>query len=140
MTMLVTSAGSMPAACQRLFLVMLPAVGASWAPVPESISTSPPLVRHGRDGEGDRHVRIRQAAGLERGLGLVEGGVADELLVVRLLPDAVVHLDDLDVADLEFDDLGPGRLLADRLADELERPVQAEGGSGRCRGNHEPTA
>ena len=45
MTMLSTLAGSMPAAFHMSFLVMRPAVGASWAPVPESNSTSLPLVR-----------------------------------------------------------------------------------------------
>ena len=44
-TMVSTLAGSMPAFFQTSFLVMLPAVGASCAPVPELNSTSLPLVR-----------------------------------------------------------------------------------------------
>ena len=70
------------------------------APVPESISTSrsPRFDRH--DGERDRHMRVGEPAGLERGLGLLDVGALDEVLVVRLLPDAVVERDHLDVADL----------------------------------------
>ena len=45
MMMVSTLAGSMPAAFHTSFLVIRPAVGASWAPVPESNSTSLPLVR-----------------------------------------------------------------------------------------------
>ena len=50
--------------------------------------------------------------------------------IVRLLPDAVVHLDDFDVADLEFDDalVHQGRLLRERGREELQRPVEPEGG------------
>ena len=82
----------------------------------------------GRDREGDRHVRIGQPAGLERGLDLIQRRVLDEARIVRLLPDAVVHLDDLDVADLELDD-ALGRLLRERRREELQRPVEPESGS-----------
>src|SRR5581483_2966185 len=42
MTMVVTFSGSIPAFFQISFLTMLPAVGATWAPVPESNSTRLP--------------------------------------------------------------------------------------------------
>ncbi len=59
--------------------------------------------------------------------------------VVRLLPDAVVHLDDLDVADLELDDV-LGRLLRERRREELQRSVEPERGTGRRCRDHKPTS
>ena len=62
----------------------------------------------GDDRERDRHVGIGQAAGLERRLGLLDVGAFDEVLVVRLLPDAVVERDDLDIAHLVFPEVWAG--------------------------------
>ena len=84
---------------------MRPAVGASCAPVPESNSTSLPLDLIAVTVKGiGTCASVRPAA---FSAALVSSSVAFlmNFSVVRLLPDAVVHLDDLDVADLEFDDV-----------------------------------
>ena len=64
-----------------------------------------------------------------------------KLRIVRSLPDAVVHLDDLDVADLEFDDALVQQLriglLRKRRTEELQRTIEAENGAGRRRRNYE---
>jgi hypothetical protein len=53
---------------------------------------------------------------------------------VRLLPDAIVELDDLNVADPEFHDFRRARdLLSEGRSYELKRPVETEGGAGSCR-------
>ncbi len=83
-------------------------------------------------------MRVGEATGLERGLGLVERRVLDELLVVRFLPDAVVHLDHLDIADLELGDV-LGRLLRKGRREELQWSVEPERGTGRRRRDHEAT-
>src|SRR6185369_17306560 len=80
---------------------------------------------------------------LERRLGLVDRSVLDEAGVVCLLPDPVVHLDDLDVADLEFhhpllEQVGI-RFLSKGRADEFQRPIENEGCGGCSRRDDEST-
>jgi hypothetical protein len=91
-----------------------------------------------RDREGNRHVRVCEAAGLEGSFDLVNRGIFHKAGIVSSFVDAVVHLDDFDVADLEFDDIAR-RFLRERRGEKLQRSVEAERGS-RCRSrNHKPT-
>ena len=79
--------------------------------------------------EGNRHVGIRQLAGDERLLGIVDRGVLDEAGVVRLLPDAVIEARDLELADgviVERLDARRRLLLCLGRADEHETLVEAE--------------
>ena len=62
--MVLTFAGSMPAAFIRSFLPIRPAAGATCPPVPASNITYLSLDLIDGDRERDRHVRISQTAGL----------------------------------------------------------------------------
>src|SRR5204863_269858 len=78
-------------------------------------------------GEGDWHEGVGQTGRLELGLGLIDGRTLDEVVVVRLFPDAVVERNHLDVADLILLETRPRRqCLRLRGADEGQRFVEAE--------------
>jgi hypothetical protein len=77
-------------------------------------------------------VRVAEPSGLEPGFDVIERSVPYEAWVVRPLPNAVVQLDDFNVTDLEFHDLA-ARGLREGRPGKLDRPVETEGGAGRCR-------
>ncbi len=90
---------------------------------------------HGH-GEGDRNVGIGNPGLPESLLRLLDGGVLDEVRIVRLLPNSVVKLNHLQLADLKPSK--PGKLVAwtHRLrgADEGQwapEPKGSCGGGGR---------
>jgi hypothetical protein len=105
-------------------------------------ATSPRIDKHeppaGSDcehGKRYREKRIRQTAGLELCLGLLDGDTLDEVLILRLLPDAVIKREHLDVADLVLLEARAGRdLLRLRSSDEGNGLVEPKGciGSGRA--------
>jgi hypothetical protein len=85
-----------------------------------------------------------KAAGFEGGLDLIQRGIFHKVGIVRLFPEAVVHLNDFDVANLEFDDalvhqLGVG-FLRKGGPDKLKRAVQSKHGRRGRRRNHKPAA
>ncbi len=90
-------AGSMPAAF--ILAIILPAVGCTWPPVPESHRTVLPPVLTTSTVNG-----IETKSGVVRRLiiaGLMSSmlGVRDECRIVRLLPDAVIERGALRRAD-----------------------------------------
>lgn len=92
---------------------------------------------------------IGHLGGLERGLGVIDGGILDETRIVRLFPGAVVKLGDLDAADLELGEtLVEQRLRRSHRADafgglragrlnERQWSVEAESRAGSRGRNHE---
>ncbi len=112
-------------------------------PVPESISVVLPPIVTAVTVNGIGTMFSASPAALSAACTSASAAFFTKSVLQLAVPDAVVDLRDLDVADLElhealFEQRRIG--LSKRRSDELERPVQAEGGPGRCRGYYEPTA
>jgi hypothetical protein len=99
------------------------------------------LALDGGHGERNGHELVGQATRLEGRLDLIERGILYKVRIVRLLPEAVVHLNDFDVADLEFDDALVHQLriglLREGRGDKFERTVEAEHRTRSRRRDHE---